>query len=258
MLSIKQLTLLPINEKLRLRDMMFRKDINQTELNEINCKYDFTINSIDELDNYLPCKYAPKKNITDDEVKILHKIHTLDLSSCNNITDESVKFLHELYNLNLSYCYNITDESIKYLGGLHTLDLLNCKNITDAGIISLVKRNNESVEEKDSGNNAPTVEDESEARGRNEVSRRNESVKMLRGLHTLNISGCENITDESIKMLGGLHTLNISNCKNITDESVKMLGGLNTLDLSNCNNITDESVKMLGNVHTLYLSYCRN
>jgi len=63
MLSIKQLTLLPINEKLRLRDMMFRKDINQTELNEINCKYDFTISSIDELDNYLPCKYTPKKNI---------------------------------------------------------------------------------------------------------------------------------------------------------------------------------------------------
>src|SRR3989344_4295611 len=258
MLSIKQLTLLPINEKLRLRDMMFRKDINQTELNDINCKYDFTINSIDELDNYLPCKYAPKKNITDDDVK----------------------FLHELYNLNLSYCYNITDESIKYLGGLHTLDLLNCKNITDAGIISLVKRNNESVEERDSGNNAPTVEDESEARGRNEVSRRNESVKMLGGLHTLNISNCKNITDESVKLLGGLNTLDLSNCnnitdesvkmlgnvhtlylsycKNITDESVKLLGGLNTLDLSNCNNITDESVKMLGNVHTLYLSYCRN
>src|SRR3989344_7633155 len=134
MLSIKQLTLLPINEKLRLRDMMFRKDINQTELNEINCKYDFTISSIDELDNYLPCKYTPKKNITDDEVKILHKIHTLDLSNCNNITDESVKFLHELYNLNLSNCYYITNESIKYLGGLYTLNISRCKNITDESV----------------------------------------------------------------------------------------------------------------------------
>ena len=151
MLSIKQLTLLPINEKLRLRDMMFRKDINQTELNDINCKYDFTINSIDELDNYLPCKYAPKKNITDDEVKLLHKIHTLDLTECNKIKD--------------------------------------------AEIISLVKINNESVEERDSGNNAPPVEDESEARGRNE------SVKILGGLHTLELWDCPNITDKSVKML---------------------------------------------------------
>src|SRR3989344_3159754 len=167
MLSIKQLTLLPINKKLRLRDMMFRKDINQTELNEINCKYDFTISSIDELDNYLPCKYTPKKNIIDDEVKLLHKIHTLDLSSCqnitdesvkllgglhtlylnncNNITDESVKLLGDLYMLDLSCCQNITDESVKMLGGLHKLNLNDCKNITDAGIISLVKRNNENV-----------------------------------------------------------------------------------------------------------------
>src|SRR3989338_7523554 len=130
MLSIKQLTLLPINEKLGLRDMMFRKDINQTKLNEINCKYDFTINSINELDNYLPCKYTPKKNITYDEVKILHKIHTLDLSNCKNITDESIKFLHELYSLNLSKCNNITDESVKMLKTLHTLDLTFCDNIT--------------------------------------------------------------------------------------------------------------------------------
>src|SRR3989338_7742821 len=134
MLSIKQLTLLPINEKLRLRDMMFRKDINQTELNEINCKYDFTISSIDELDNYLPCKYTPKKNITDDEVKILHKIHTLDLYNCNNITDESIKMLQTLHTLDLTFCDNITAESVKMLEGLHTLNLSYCENITDESV----------------------------------------------------------------------------------------------------------------------------
>src|SRR3989344_2340133 len=53
-----------------------------------------------------------------------------------------------------------------------------------------------------------------------------------------------NLTDESVNMLGGLHTLELSHCPNIT--SVKMLGGLHTLVLDYCQNITDESVKMLG------------
>src|SRR3989338_6625161 len=125
MLSIKQLTLLPINEKLRLRDMMFRKDINQTELNEINCKYDFTISSIDELDNYLPCKYTPKKNIIDDEVKLLHKIHTLDLYSCQNITDESVKMLGGLHTLSSVIFLQLDKSNVCIL----------CKSLTSSSII---------------------------------------------------------------------------------------------------------------------------
>jgi len=225
MLFIKQLTLLPINEKLRLRDMMFRKDINQTELNEINYKYDFTINFIDELDNYLPCtfykyykvifiKRAPLnknykflfnvvnillKNITDNEVKLLHKIHTLDLTECNKIKDAEIISLVKINNEIVeerdsgNNAPNVEDsrrnESVKFLHKLYSLNLSNCYNITDARIISLVKRNNESVEERDSGNNAP------------EVSRRNESVKILGGLHTLELWDCPNITDKSVKML---------------------------------------------------------
>src|SRR3989344_4889991 len=133
MLSIKQLTLLPINEKLRLRDMMFRKDINQTELNEINCKYDFKINKINYLDNDLPLNYQGY-NLTDKQIKLLGELHTLKLWDCSNITNESVKMLGRLHTLNLSFCPNITDESVKILGGLHTLKLYNCQNITNESV----------------------------------------------------------------------------------------------------------------------------
>ena len=70
-------------------------------------------------------------------------------------------------------------------------------------------------------------------------------VKILGGLHTLELSHCPNITDESVKMLGGLHTLNVWDCPNITDESVKMLGGLYTLKLYNCPNITSKCKQLL-------------
>src|SRR3989338_629203 len=78
-------------------------------------------------------------------------------------------------------------------------------------------------------------------------------VKMLGGLHTLELWDCPNITDESVKMLGGLHTLKLSHCPNITDESVKILRGLHTLELWDCPNITDKSVKMLGGLHHFLL-----
>ena len=75
---------------------------------------------------------------------------------------------------------------------------------------------------------------------------------------SLNLSCCYEITDAYVSMLGGLHTLDSSHCEQITDLShceqitdVSMLGGLHTLDLSHCEQITD--VLMLGRLHTLNL-----
>ncbi len=83
-----------------------------------------------------------------------------------------------------------------------------------------------------------------------------ESVKLLTGLHTLNLSRCDKITDESVKLLTGLHTLNLYGC-NVTDSSVKLLTGLHTLNLTRCYNVTDESVKLLTGLHTLDLTGCK-
>ena len=53
------------------------------------------------------------------------------------------------------------------------------------------------------------------------------------------------LTDKQVKMLGGLHTLELWDCPNITDESVKMLGELHTLELWNCPNITKKCKLLL-------------
>ena len=56
-------------------------------------------------------------------------------------------------------------------------------------------------------------------------------------VHTLNLSGCNRITD--VNSLGNVHTLNLSGCNGIKDFS-SLLENVHTLDLN------------LGNVHALY------
>ena len=72
-----------------------------------------------------------------------------------------------------------------------------------------------------------------------------ESVKLLHGCHTLDLTGCKKITDDSVKLLHGCHTLDIRYYNKITDSSVKLLHGCHRLYLTGCDNITDSSVKLL-------------
>jgi hypothetical protein len=95
-------------------------------------------------------------------------------------------------------------------------------------------------------------------------------VSKFRNIHTLDLSGCNNLTNIStldnvynlnlencknlinISGFTNVHILNLSYCKNITN--VSMLGNVHTLYLNDSYNITD--VSTLGNVHTLDLSFC--
>jgi hypothetical protein len=77
----------------------------------------------------------------------------------------------------------------------------------------------------------------------------NESLKMLKHVHTLDLSYCKGIYD--VSMLGNVHTLDLSYCKGIYD--VSMLGGVHALNLSKT---SPSGVAFLGNVHTLNLSNC--
>ena len=53
--------------------------------------------------------YLCRSSITDESVKLLSNVYSLDLSHCELITDESVKLLGNVSNLDLSYCDLITD-----------------------------------------------------------------------------------------------------------------------------------------------------
>lgn len=78
--------------------------------------------------------------ITDEIVKKLENLHTLNLTYCFLISDESVKCLGKLYTLFLCGC-SVTIESVKYLGKLHTLGLYDCSNINDESMKYLTKIN---------------------------------------------------------------------------------------------------------------------
>ena len=84
-------------------------------------------------------------DVSDEDIKHLGNLHTLDLGYCNNVTDFGISFLSNLHELNLSGCYEISDDGIKHLGGLNTLYLCENHKITDHGIMHLQKVENLSV-----------------------------------------------------------------------------------------------------------------
>lgn len=77
-------------------------------------------------------KYFSDK-ITDEWLKYLKHVHTLDISNSPQITDEGVKYLKNVHTLNISGCYKVTDKGIKYLKNVHTLNISGCFQITDKG-----------------------------------------------------------------------------------------------------------------------------
>ena len=64
------------------------------------------------------------------------------------------------------------------------------------------------------------------------------------------------ITDQSLKNLKGAHTINLSYCNQITNRGLEHLKGVHTIYLYNCNQITDQGLEHLKGVHTIYLYYC--
>ena len=116
-------------------------------------------------------------------------------------------------------------------------------------------------------------------------------LSYLTGVHTINLCGCNKITDQGLKYLAGkpaltsgklkgVHTINLSQCNKITDQGLQYLAidvstlltggklkGVHTIDLSWCNKITDQGLKYLAGkpaltsgklkgVHTINLSQC--
>ena len=70
-------------------------------------------------------------------------------------------------------------------------------------------------------------------------------LEYLKGVHTINLSYCNQITDKGLEYLKGVHTINLPCCKQITDKGLKYLKGVHTINLSYCNKITDKGLEYL-------------
>ena len=85
----------------------------------------------------------------------------------------------------------------------------------------------------------------------------------LRGIHTLNMFGCNQmtITDAAFVHLRGIHTLSMGACnqETITDAAFVNLRGIHTLNMGVCyqETITDAAFVNLRGIHTLIMGSCR-
>src|SRR5271163_4985907 len=61
------------------------------------------------------------------------------------------------------------------------------------------------------------------------------------------------INDDKLKYFKGVHTIDLSECNQITDHGCEFLKGGHTIDLSGCKQITDRGCKFLTGVHTINL-----
>jgi len=81
--------------------------------------------------------YAAIDYITDDCIKHLHGVHTIDLGYCCKITDKGLKALSGVHTINLSgYNTDITVEGYKAISGVHTINICSAP-IEDDGLLAL-------------------------------------------------------------------------------------------------------------------------
>ena len=78
----------------------------------------------------------------------------------------------------------------------------------------------------------------------------------LRGIHTLNMSFCNQITDAAFEHLRGIHTLDMTCCRAITDAAFVHMRGIHTLSMRDCTGITNAAFVHLHGIHTLDMALC--
>ena len=147
-------------------------------------------------------------------IKLFQELRKLHLRGCENITDDAIIHLSEITHLqNLILPYQIGDQGLAHLKGLREMQdlVLSSTQITDAGLVH---------------------------------------VQEMVELHTLQLNGCENLTDTGIVHLSGLKNLQVLNLNatQITDAGLPHLArltNLQQLDLGNCLKVSMDGIQTL-------------
>ena len=147
-------------------------------------------------------------------IKLFQELRKLHLRGCENITDDAIIHLSEITHLqNLILPYQIGDQGLAHLEGLREMQdlVLSSTQITDAGLVH---------------------------------------VQKMAELHTLQLNGCENLTDAGIVHLSDLNNLQVLNLNatQITDAGLPHLArltNLQQLDLGNCLKVSMDGIQTL-------------
>uniref|UniRef100_W5MGK7 F-box and leucine rich repeat protein n=1 Tax=Lepisosteus oculatus TaxID=7918 RepID=W5MGK7_LEPOC len=197
-----------------------------------------------------------------------HTLRSLNLGR-TGITPEALKSLVRveglsLEELSLPGCKDLTDSAIaavcQYQPGLKTLDLSSCTELSDKAVLAI----------------ASSLKDIRSLYLRRTWRITDQGLSKLmelKGLQTLDLSGCSNIT--GIEMIKGLSSpqaqaklvsLSLRSCTYMRDSAVfslaQLLGpGLRELDLTSCLYLTDLSVRgiatFLPGLLVLRLGWCK-
>ena len=177
-----------------------------------------------------------RTHITDEGIKHLGKVHTLNLSGCNKITDEGVKYLGKVHTLNLSGCNKITDVGVKHLGKVHILNISHCDFITDEGVKFLGNCHTLNVCGLD-------------------ITEK--SIKYLSNCHTLHLGRCGKLPNGMYALFRCFGVNYYPECTTINDNDLKYISTCTTIHLRGCSNITNIGISHLGNIETLKIYDCK-
>lgn len=198
------------------------------------------------------------------------KFKELRLSHLGNISDDIViriaESLPNLTVLDLGFCYNaVTDRSVQSILSniryLRTLNLMMCEKVTDSGLTGMgLKLIPSKI------NTLPEVTLKLPLGSKAEIEIRRDA-KLKQGVMEM----CENdylgsdFSGFSLKNLKGLQELNLSGCNRVSDVSLKHafhLNELKNLELSYCQQITEEGLIFISknnkSIESLNLDFCHN
>ncbi|XP_017865253.1 PREDICTED: F-box/LRR-repeat protein 13 [Drosophila arizonae] len=229
------------------------------------------------------------EGIASAENNVLEELNVSYLTICEESIKSIARNLHALRTLHLNHCVNaVTDEVmqliIQQLCWLRELSLESCCRLTDAALTGINIAKLELNRSSAIGNSYPPSDGFSGSLQSIKISLRSKAeeeivrdakrkqamfaayemnlineedfeghnIQELRGLRSLNLRGCNKISDVSLKY-GLKHIelskLLLSNCQQISllgmEALVNNCPAIEVLDLSDCYNISDQGIKII-------------
>ena len=81
-------------------------------------------------------------------------------------------------------------------------------------------------------------------------------LRFFKNIYSINLSDT-NITDKGLEYLKGVHIIDLSGCQMITDKGLEYLKGVHTINLESTK-ITDKGLQYLKGVHTIKYRIYKN
>lgn len=224
------------------------------------------------------------------------ELRVLNVGHCvNGVTDTSVQYIIEhlrwLRELSLEDCFRVTDAALTGIN-ISKLELKNSANLTTGSLENFHPNTPSSLHDLEQSRSAHSpqsmkislrskaeddiVRDANRKRALFAVYELNQidenmmdgfSIQQLKGLRSLNLKGCNKITDVSLKYglkFLELQRLYLSNCQQITLVGMETLvvncPSIEEIDLSDCYNINDKTIQLLtaklSRLRALHISGC--